>query len=97
MRILPRKAFLFEVGLDSYKCIPGMIQDCPDKFKKSAMYKLAADEGSIELINTRDDLRKAENDKNEGKPKDEGKGKDDKGKTGAATDEGGDKESGDAK
>ena len=88
MRILPRKAFLFEVGLDSYKCIPGMIQDCPDKFKKSAMYKLAADEGSIELINTRDDLRKAENDKNEGKPKDEGKGK---GKTGAATGEGGDK------
>lgn len=92
MRILPRKAFLFEVGLDSYKCIPGMIQDCPDKFKKSAMYKLATNEGSIELINTRDDQRKAENDKNEGKPKDDGKGKSD-----AAGGEGGDKKPGDAK
>lgn len=94
MRILPRKAFLFEVGLDSYKCIPGMIQDCPDKFKKSAMYKLAVDEGSIELINSRAEQRKAENDKNEGKPKDEGNT--DSATEGAAG-EGGDKKPGDAK
>ena len=73
MRILPRKAFLFEVGLDSYKCIPGMIQDCPDKFANSAMFKLAVSEGSVDLITTRVEQRKVENDKDEGKPKNEGK------------------------
>lgn len=91
MRILPRKAFLFEVGLDSYKCIPGMIQDCPDKFKKSAMYKLAVADGSIELITTRSEQRKAENDKNEGKPNDETKSN-----TGSSG-ESGEKDPGDAK
>lgn len=78
MRILPRKAFLFEVGLDSYQCIPGMIQDCPDKFRNSAMYKLAAAEGSIEVIDSRAALIKAENDVDEGKPKANAAGETDK-------------------
>lgn len=97
MRILPRKAFLFEVGLDSYQCIPGMIQDCPDKFRNSAMYKLAAAEGSIEVIDSRAALIKAENDVDEGKPKAKAEDDTDKPKAEGDTDKPKGRKTGDAK
>lgn len=68
MRILAKKAFRFEVGLDSYQCIPGKIQDMDDKFSKSLLFKLAQAEKSIEVIETTAQQKQIENDPDAVKP-----------------------------
>lgn len=61
-RILARKAFQFEVGLDYFKCIPGMIQDMPDKFKNSMLFKMAQKAGEVDLIENAVQQKEAETD-----------------------------------
>lgn len=68
MRIFPRKAFRFEIGLDRFQCMPGKIQDMPDKFAKSKMFRMAAAEGSVDVLSTPTKQRKAENDSATGRP-----------------------------
>lgn len=95
MRILPRKAFRFEAGLRKYRCVPGKIQDVDERFAKCLMFKLGLQSGDIQVITTPEQLRAAENDPDEGKPKTEPKGKakgDGKGKPKAETPEDGDAE-----
>lgn len=68
MRILAKKAFRFEVGLASYQCIPGKIQDMDDKFAESRLFKMARTEGSIEVIENAVQQKRVENDPNAATP-----------------------------
>lgn len=68
MRILAKKAFRFEVGLESYQCIPGKIQDMNDKFSESLLFQMARTEGSIEVIENSAQQKQLENDPDAAKP-----------------------------
>lgn len=78
MRILAKKAFRFEVGLESYQCIPGKIQDMNDKFSESLLFQMARTEGSIEVIENSAQQKQLENDPNAAKPSEKKRGKSDK-------------------
>lgn len=78
MRILAKKAFRFEVGLESYQCIPGKIQDMNDKFSESLLFKMARAEGSIEVIENTAQQKQIENDSTAIKPLEKKRGKSDK-------------------
>ena len=69
MRILPKKAFRLEVGLEQYQCSPGRVQDVDDRFAMSAMYRAAVAAGDIVVIQNAAQLRAAENDSEAGKPR----------------------------
>lgn len=78
MRILAKKAFRFEVGLESYQCIPGKIQDMNDKFSESLLFTMARAEGSIEVIENAAQQKQVENDSTATTPAKKKGGKSDK-------------------
>ena len=80
IKILPRRAFVFEVGKvitsdNIYKCVPGVIQDMDEKFTKCMMFDWAVNSGEIDIIRTSAELKAAENDEHEGKEKKRAKSK----------------------
>ena len=69
MRILPKRAFRLEVGLERYQCTPGRVQDVDDRFAASPMYKLGVAAGDIAVIGSAAQLRAVENDPEAVKPR----------------------------
>lgn len=60
MRILAKKRFLFETAGQSFLTEPLVIQDMPDCFAQSLMFRLAAGDGDVQALDTPRKQREAE-------------------------------------